>query len=186
MKLALVLVAVLLVGCSSPEQAGTGPSSPTEPPSSVVVTPVPASPHTRPTLRPHEVSPRRIGRLNPDVYQVDRNHDGDFTDPGEDSTKATICTPGWTRRIRPSSSFTNALKIKQLPTGADPSRYEEDHLLPLSLGGAPKDPRNLWPILWERAKLDDVWERKLSRQVCTGELTLRVAQMVITTVKRKP
>jgi hypothetical protein len=29
--------------------------------------------------------------------------------------------------------------------GTDTSSFELDHLVPLELGGAPSDPRNLWP-----------------------------------------
>lgn len=178
----LVLAAVLVVGCSN-EQAGTGPS-PTEP-SPVVVTPVPASTHTRPP-HPPETTPRRIGRLNPAVYQIDRNHDGDFTDLGEDSTVTTVCVPGWTKTIRPPTSYTNALKRAQLPLGTDLSLYEEDHLMPLALGGAPRDPKNLWPVLWPRAKLDDIRETRLHRDLCKGKITLSLAQTMITVIKRRP
>jgi hypothetical protein len=42
--------------------------------------------------------------------------------------------------------YTNALKLKQMKqygeTGS-PSEYKEDHFIPLELGGAPKDPKNL-------------------------------------------
>lgn len=161
-----VLAVALLGGCSH-EQAGTGPSlSPSTEPSSVVVTPVPAS-----TIRP-EISPRRIGRLNPAVTPA--------------TIHQTVCVPGWTAKIRPPASYTNALKRAQLPAGADLSKYEEDHLMPLSLGGAPRDPKNLRPILWSRAKLDDVWEARLHRELCAGKVTLSLAQAQITVVKRKP
>lgn len=164
----MLLVAILAGGCSV--LAGAGPSSPTEP-FPVVVTPAPATPRSRPPTPP-EVSPQRIGRVNLLVTQA--------------TIRQTICISGWTATVRPAKSYTNALKIKQLPAGADPSRYEEDHLMPLGLGGAPRDPANLWPILWPRAKMDDVWENKLHRQVCAGEITLSVAQTMISVIKRRP
>lgn len=165
----MLLVAILAAGCSN-IPAGVGPSSPTEP-SPVVVTPAPASSRTRPPSPP-EVSPQRIGRLNPAVTQ--------------DTLATTVCISGWTTTVRPPLSYTNALKIKQLPAGSDPSKYEEDHLMPLGLGGAPRDPSNLWPVLWPRAKMDDIWETKLHRQLCAGEITLSLAQTEISAVKRKP
>lgn len=163
----LILVTLALVAGCSNEQAGTGPS-PTEP-SSVVVTPVPAS---LTTPRPREVSPRRIGRLNPAVTQA--------------TIYQTVCVPGWTAKIRPPASYTNALKRAQLPPGADLAAYEEDHLMPLALGGAPRDPKNLWPVIWKRARLDDAWETRLHRELCAGEVSLRLAQTKISVVKRKP
>lgn len=169
MKYSLLVLAAVLVGGCSNEQAGVGPS-PTEP-SSVVVTPAPASLSTRPPVPP-KVSPRRIGRLNPLVTQA--------------TIGTTICVPGWTAKIRPPASYTNALKRAQLPPGTDLSLYEEDHLMPLALGGAPRDPKNLWPIPWSRARLDDVWETRLHRELCAGKVSLSLAQTEISAVKRKP
>ncbi len=62
--------------------------------------------------------------------------------------------------------------------------YEEDHLIPLELGGAPADPRNLWPEKrrsvgrWTARKKDRL-ERVLNRMVCDGELPLGDAQAAI-------
>src|SRR5581483_11898787 len=65
--------------------------------------------------------------------------------------KQTICKAGWTRTVRPIAKYTDELKIQQMKqrglTG-DPHKFEEDHLIPLSLGGAPSDPNNLWPEPW--------------------------------------
>ncbi|HXD54953.1 MAG TPA: hypothetical protein VN618_09395 [Solirubrobacteraceae bacterium] len=59
-----------------------------------------------------------------------------------------ICSFGYSRSVRPPESFTEPLKLAQMRaydlTGS-PRDYEEDHLIPLSIGGAPRDPRNLWP-----------------------------------------
>jgi hypothetical protein len=61
---------------------------------------------------------------------------------------ATICSYGYSHAIRPPESYTEPLKFRQIReyglTGRV-SGYEEDHLVPLSLGGAPTDPANLWP-----------------------------------------
>ena len=63
---------------------------------------------------------------------------------------STICTSGYTKTIRPSSSYTTSLKIKQL-TGtykrygsSNTSLFEEDHLIPLEIGGNPTSEKNLW------------------------------------------
>lgn len=61
----------------------------------------------------------------------------------------TICRRGWTRTVRPSVGYTEPLKKMQIRAYgyADPRpwKYEEDHLIPLDLGGSPDSPRNLWP-----------------------------------------
>jgi hypothetical protein len=78
-------------------------------------------------------------------------------------------TPGWTKTIRPPVSYTNAVKIKQMvlyeETGS-PSEYEEDHFIPLELGGAPRNPKNLWPEPHSQSKLSDPLETQLKRKVC--------------------
>jgi hypothetical protein len=94
----------------------------------------------------------------------------------------TICIAGWTARIRPSSSYTTALKIKQMALYEErgsASQYEEDHLIPLELGGAPRDPRNLWPEPRAQSKLSDPLETKLKRQVCRHGVTLAAARRAI-------
>jgi hypothetical protein len=92
----------------------------------------------------------------------------------------TICVPGWTATVRPPQSYTTALKRRQFIqyglVNARVTDYEEDHLIPLSLGGSPRDPHNLWPEPWSEARRKDVDELALHRAVCDGRLTLRAAQ----------
>jgi len=98
----------------------------------------------------------------------------------------TICVAGWTRRVRPPSSLTSALKVNQMAryheTG-NPSSYEEDHLIPLELGGAPRNPKNLWPEPRPRAGTVDQIENSLKRQVCAGMITLPTARKQIAALK---
>jgi hypothetical protein len=102
---------------------------------------------------------------------------------------STICVSGWTATIRPSSSFTTALKIKQIVqygySDTKTSSDEEDHLISLELGGAPADARNLWPEPYTASLADgrstgahikDGFETKLKNQVCAGTITLAAAQ----------
>ncbi len=102
----------------------------------------------------------------------------------------TICVSGYTKKIRPSSSYTTKLKKVQL--GSTYSRYastqtslvEEDHLIPLELGGSPKDQRNLWPELWDGdwgAHKKDVLENKLHLSVCSKKIPLSEAQGALAT-----
>ena len=105
------------------------------------------------------------GVLNPDVTQA--------------TIRATICRPGWTKTIRPPSSYTSVLKVRQLVAQGlrgPPSAYQEDHLISLELGGHPTDVRNLWPEPYPRASEVDRAENELHRQVCAGSLTLAEAQ----------
>ena len=91
----------------------------------------------------------------------------------------TICVRGWTRTIRPPTSYTSALKERQLRDyrlRGPPSAYQEDHLVSLELGGHPTDPRNLWPEPYPRAAEVDRVENELNAAVCSGRLALAEAQ----------
>jgi hypothetical protein len=116
---------------------------------------------------PYHADPVRTpGVLNPDVTQATIN--------------STICVHGWTKTIRPSTSYTNDLKRKQMReygVGGSPSDYQEDHLISLELGGHPTDPRNLWPEPYPRASEVDSIENDLNARVCSGDLSLESAQL---------
>jgi len=75
------------------------------------------------------------GAANPDVTQA--------------NIQQTICKSGWTATIRPPVSYTNNLKTEGIAAyGYSDSKlkdYEEDHFIPLEIGGNPTDPKNLWP-----------------------------------------
>jgi hypothetical protein len=59
--------------------------------------------------------------------------------------------------------------------------YEYDHLVPLELGGATNDPRNLWPEPGASPNQKDEVESELNRQVCERRMTLAQAQNAIAT-----
>ena len=61
------------------------------------------------------------------------------------------------------------------------SSYEYDHFVPLELGGAVNDPRNLWPEPGASPNPKDAVEDALNRTVCDGQMTLAQAQRAITT-----
>ena len=109
-----------------------------------------------------------------------------------DTLATTICSAGWTTTVRPPSAYTSGLKLAQILqygyADRDPSHYEEDHLVPLELGGAPRDPRNLWPQPNTASLADgtpigadekDDLEDELKRRVCAGTMGLDVAQRSI-------
>ncbi|MFE2408707.1 hypothetical protein ACFXDE_10215 [Kitasatospora sp. NPDC059408] len=98
----------------------------------------------------------------------------------------TICVSGWTATVRPPASYTNALKAQQIAqygySDTNPADYEEDHFVPLELGGAPRDPRNLWPEPRygnEPAQSKDTVENRLKKAVCGGQVTLDAARRAI-------
>ena len=112
----------------------------------------------------------------------------------------TICSAGWTDRARPSEAATEALKRRGLAAygyyaGRHLGGYEEDHLIPLELGGAPVGTtssggtRNLWP---ERdypgvspssfyLNPKDHLEDRLRALVCAGRMTLANARRLVAT-----
>jgi hypothetical protein len=100
--------------------------------------------------------------------------------------RRTICVHGWTKTVRPPASYTNRLKLQQMAqyheTGP-PSAYEEDHFIPLELGGAPRDPKNLWPEPHTESRASDPLETSLKVKVCDGRLTLAAARKAIRTFK---
>jgi hypothetical protein len=105
------------------------------------------------------------GAINPEVTQA--------------SITKTICVRGWTKTVRPPTSYTNALKLQQMRDyhlPGTPSDYQEDHLISLEMGGNPTDPRNLWPEPYPRASVVDKIENELNAKICSGQLTLAQAR----------
>jgi hypothetical protein len=104
----------------------------------------------------------------------------------QSTIRKTICRRRWTKKIRPPLSYTNKLKLVQMAqygeTGS-PADYEEDHLIPLELGGAPRNPKNLWPEPRTQASVSDPLETSLKREVCRAVLSLRKARATIKAFK---
>ena len=108
----------------------------------------------------------------------------------------TICVTGYTsgrrlddgRTVRPPSSYTTALKREQITQYGYPDTrladHEEDHLIPLELGGDGYAAGNLWPEPYAGstgARIKDKVENALHRLVCDGHIALRAAQHAIAT-----
>jgi hypothetical protein len=51
--------------------------------------------------------------------------------------------------------------------------------IPLELGGAPRNPKNLWPEPHSQSKLSDPLETQLKRKVCKGVMKLKKARAAI-------
>ena len=108
----------------------------------------------------------------------------------EATIATTICVRGWTRSVRPPAEYTEELKRRQIREYGYADRrlrsYEEDHLVPLDLGGSPDDPRNLWPEPretpdgWNADRKDEL-EAVLVQLVCSHQVPLQEAQRAIAT-----
>lgn len=105
------------------------------------------------------------------------------SDVTQDNIQTTVCVKGWTKTVRPPAYYTNKLKKEQIReygyADNNPKDYEEDHLIPLSVGGNPTDPRNLWPqprkSEWSAEKKDQL-EFAMYKAVCRGEVSLADAR----------
>jgi hypothetical protein len=103
----------------------------------------------------------------------------------QETIGSTICVPGWTRTVRPSARYTARRKIKLIRELEIPEEllvdFELDHRVPLALGSAPSDDRNLELQPWDEAGEKDRIEACLSRAVCAGTITLDEARRRIWT-----
>jgi hypothetical protein len=118
------------------------------------------------------------GALNPAVTQ--------------ETIFSTICLRGWTATIRPPTSYTNALKRQQLAEYSyedrDPRHYEEDHRVPLGVGGHPTARTNLWPEPRSAtgrceagrytAECKDQLEEAVHADICAGRMSLTDGQAI--------
>ncbi len=121
-----------------------------------------AGPPDRFFLPDPQVTP---GVINPEVTQ--------------DTIGATICRRHWTATIRPPKTYTQAIKWRLAGPFRDLRDYELDHLIPLALGGAPADPRNMWLQPWAgpwNAGIKDRLEIRLQHLVCQHRIPLAIAQ----------
>ncbi len=191
---ALVPASPLSVAATTPAATGVAPLVPQAVPPTGTARPSPSlassatpttpagrtrSPVDSPLGLPGEPDPALTpGAANPTVTQS--------------SIRSTICVSGWTATVRPPSSYTTALKRSQITAygyaDTNLADYEEDHLIPLELGGAPRDPANLWPEPYSisladgtavGARVKDQLENGLHALVCGGTLSLTTAQRLI-------
>lgn len=108
----------------------------------------------------------------------------------QDNIHETICVKGYTKTIRPPVSYTNRLKRAGIDNyGYQDKRlrdYEEDHLIPLEIGGSPTKIENLWPQPhhvtggWGSTAKEKL-EHRLHALVCREKISLEEAQKAIAT-----
>ncbi len=136
---------------------------------SVQPQPAPGSCHAIGTGRYSRPDPNCTpGALNPAVTQA--------------TIGQTICVRGWTSTVRPPESVTEAEKQASMAAygdGGSAISYEYDHFVPLELGGAANDPRNLWPEPGASPNPKDAVEDAVNQKVCAGQMSLAQAQQSI-------
>ena len=172
-KTIVFLVLFLLCGCTTPPVPTNTPTLTAVPSGS---TDTPAAPTAPADDAPYLPNPAwQPGVYNPDVTQA--------------TIQTTICVSGYSSRIRPPVSYTDKLKGQQIQqygySDTNKADYEEDHLIPLEVGGHPTDPKNLWPEPRHsapyNASVKDTLENTLHQMVCSGQLPLDTARQAIAT-----
>lgn len=170
-RFVLLATAVLaLAACNPAGDLATAPSSPwrsATPGTTIATTSAPSPP---PPADPCHAGGVTYCALNPAVTQA--------------TIGQTMCVRGWTATVRPSESYTENLKRQQIAQEGLPgglSSYEEDHRMPLELGGAPSDVMNLSPESPPSPNPKDADESALKTSVCSGQLTLVQAQQDLVT-----
>jgi hypothetical protein len=198
-KIIALLVLFILFGCTAPPIVTDTPTrtdtpviptntptrtdTPTILPNTTTRTDTPAAPTETPVVStinssdlPFLPNPAwQPGVYNPDVTQ--------------ESIHSTICVSGYSSSIRPSVSYTDKIKVQQIKiygyADTNTANYEEDHLIPLEVGGSPADPMNLWPQPRHtspyNASTKDTLENVLHGLVCSGQLSLDTARQEIAT-----
>ena len=113
--------------------------------------------------------------------EADRVCDAGVANPAvtQDNIHQTICNKAWLAHVRPQTRYTSPLKREELArygrTDAM-NHYRLDHIVALGIGGAPKDPRNLYPQPVDQSVEKDRLERQLHADVCAGRILLVDAQ----------
>ena len=102
-----------------------------------------------------------LGATNPAVTQAD--------------IAQTICVKGWTATIRPTRREAWSLK-RNLLQGRKAKGLILDHVVPLEVGGAPRDLANLQLQTRAAATRKDRIENRIHREVCAGTMTLQSGQ----------
>ena len=186
-----MLLVLALGGCTSGSGLFAGGTAITA--SQGTTTTAPAAPDSVPAPATVATTPTAGATTGPCNYRQDSGYV--LPDPGctpgvtnpsvsQANIDQTICVRGWTSTVRPEESYTETLKRQQMDrygqTGSM-SGYEEDHLVPLELGGSPADPRNLWPEPGASPTPKDDVEYAANRAVCSGGMPLAQAQQEIAT-----
>ena len=162
----ITILGILALGCA-PASSQVEISAPSSPSAALSIEPSPSG-----------QTCRSVGGL-PDPRCTPGANDRRVT---QADIATTICRPGYTRTVRPPESVTERekrLSMRAYGDAGSARRYEYDHLIPLELGGASNDARNLWPEPGKRPNPKDRLENRLREQVCDRTLSLATARREI-------
>jgi hypothetical protein len=101
------------------------------------------------------------------------------------SDPAVVCVRGYSRTVRPAYDYAwRRFRVSVFRAYGIPHEqwrnFTLDHAIPLSLGGAPEDLRNVWPEPKSEAKRKDEVEDALLLAACYRHtISLRAAQATI-------
>ena len=208
-SLLVLLLLVTVAACGSDTNARTATSTPAvpAPSSTAAATPAPrrrAHHHVRRLAATRSRGPAglRYSAANNDVVQrqpppgaCHAIGSGTFARPDPSCTPGalnpavtqktiheTICVEGWTDTVRPPESITEPEKAASMAAYDEMGpmdAYEYDHFVPLELGGATNDLRNLWPEPGASPNPKDAVEYELRQEVCDRQISLAQAQLEV-------
>jgi hypothetical protein len=91
----------------------------------------------------------------------------------------TPTIPGQVQTIHPQRWLCQhgTREIRSYPLGMESRHgFERDHLIPLSIGGAPRSKLNVWYEPINQAHASDKIEFRLYHEACSGQITQHAAQ----------
>jgi hypothetical protein len=120
-----------------------------------------------PAAQPMAKTPPRAPSLNHNVRQS--------------TLGGTVCRKGYTRQVRNRIAARHKLHLMQAAgiPASEAGSWQLDHIIPLSLGGSPRDPANMRLQPLAEAKRKDRLELKLHCLVCSRQLPLAEARRQI-------
>ena len=124
--------------------------------------------------------------VSPDTTCTPGAVDPDVT---QENYLVLVCAPGYADKVRPAAQYLEDLKLRQMKwyrLTQSPEEIEMSYVVPLELGGAPRDPRNLWPAPKTNAYKEIIPAilATIRRRACSAEITLAEAQIRIANATR--
>ena len=153
---------------------------------SAATTSTTTKPDSAPTTSTPSTTSTSVAASRSPSDQPDPFHPSPSLTPGAtfaSASKDQVCVRGYTASVRSvSESDRNRVYEAYGVASADRENYVIDHLIPLELGGS-NDASNLWPEPRQAdtndSKDKDNLENELHDLVCSGEVSLAVAQQAI-------
>lgn len=182
---------LLLTGCQTGDEASSSSSStPSSTTSGSVASPTPSTTAPKAAVTPSSSATVAAVKCKARLAGGDNWLPDKKCTPGlvnrsvtQSNIKSTICKSGWAEQQRktvPDSYYAQgkarSLREYGYYAGRDIRTYEYDHLVPISVGGAVTDLRNLWVEHDDTPNPKDAVEAKVKAAVCDGRMTLAAAR----------